>query len=73
MHPEDASIKDEPEVVVTRSCFGCGRLPHWEGDDGTVSPADYLASQIDQAFTGENGEALGSGTIGGREAKMPPV
>ena len=63
--PEGAIFRDEPRVVVTRGCCGCGRAPRWEGGaDGAVSPADYLAKRVAEAFTGEDGDAKGSGTIG---------
>ena len=63
--PESTILQDEPQVVASRGCFGCGRAPRWEGGaDGTVSPADYLSRRLEEAFTGEDGEALGSGTIG---------
>ena len=62
--PEVAVTQDEPQVVVTRTCCGCGKAPNWEGrEDGIVSPADYLARAVEEAWTAEDGGPMGSGTI----------
>ena len=72
--PESEIVQDEPRVVVTRGCCGCGRTPRWEGSaDGSVSAADYLAKCVAEAFTGEDGEAKGSGTIGPEGLSPTPV